>query len=317
MLLSNHAMIGSNPENLYAFTNSLTTEWSLRNNRSNWNRTGRLRNYHCGDANVSGLTNKASQPAGNTHPVAYVLAQKPGRISSHKICYITLDGQAEATIGSLIFTHSCAININGSATGTLIIGSLIDGTTAIVIDGSAVGKMTLGGLGLATITIGSNGSIVGQVSAEGSSAILLGAIAELNALGWLAGNGPITLNGTLQSFAKGWLEGSTEDKTALTAKNVAVAVWSEILSVYEDSGMAGKYLRELGAGVDPWASKIEGDHTAQAVLRYLLAFVAGKTSGGGTTNPIFRSAGDVKDRISMTVDSKGNRSLVILDGDDE
>lgn len=245
MLLSNRAMIGSNPLNLYAFTNSATTEWSLRNNRSNWNKTGRLRNYHCGDANVSGLTNKASQPAGNVHPVAYVLAQKAGRISSHKICYLSLGGGAELTVGSLLFTSSCVVSLDGAATGTLIIGSLIDGTTAIVIDASAVGIMSLGAAGEAVITVEANGAIIGNVPAEGSSAILLGAVADLTALGWLAGNGPITLNGTLQSYATGWLQGSTEDKNVLTTSNIARAVWDALLANSTEDDTFGAFIKKL------------------------------------------------------------------------
>jgi len=273
MLLSNRAMIGSNPLNLYAFTNSATTEWALRNNRSNWNKTGRLRNYHCGDANVSGLTNKASQPAGNTHPVAYVLAQKPGRIASRKICYVTLGGEAEVTVGSLIFGQSCVVSLDGLATGTLIVGSLIDGTTAIVIDASAVGIMSLGAAGEAAITIESNGAILGHVPAAGSSAILLGAIAELNALGWLAGNGPITLNGTLQSYAKGWLEGSTEDRSSLTPGIIAAAVWDELQAAHQIDGTAGKALASASSAGDPWSGLLANytdDETFGAFIKKLL-----------------------------------------------
>lgn len=352
MLLSNRAMIGSNPEVLFAFTNSLTTEWALRNNRSNWNKTGRLRNFHCGDANVAGvaaaataalggsialtvftdtthgsgffapgqvltgsgvsegtritaygtgigannggtytvnisqavvaqtitgtdpsLTTKASQPSGNTHPVAYVLAQKPGRVSSHKICYATVGGAAEAKIGSLIFTLSCVVGVDGSATGTLIIGSLIDGTVAIAIDGSAVGILTLPAAGEATITIETNGAILGHVPAAGSAPILLGAVADLTARGWLAGNGPIELDGTLQSYAVGWLEGSTEDKSALTTANIATAVWEALQSEINTPGSAGAALLSAGSAGDPWATLMAGytdDATFGAFMKKLL-----------------------------------------------
>ncbi|MEI7635882.1 MAG: hypothetical protein WCJ37_01140 [Syntrophus sp. (in: bacteria)] len=317
MLLSNRAYAGSNPGKLYSFTNAVTTDWALYTNKNNWCKAGMLRNFHCGDAVVSGLTDRASQPAGNTHPVAYVLAQKPGRISSHALAVVSLSGEGSAAKGSLVFTKSCAIGLAGSATGTLIVGSLIDGSAAIIIDGSAIGAMTLGGAGSAIITVSSNGSILGHVPARGAASIELGAVVNATAVGWLIGNAPITLDGTLASYAVGWLAGSTEDRSVLTAKAVAEAVWSELLSAYDDSGMAGKYLRELGAGADPWASEIEGDHTAQDILRYLLSFIGGKATGGGTANPVFRSTGDVKDRISMTVDENGNRTQVILDGDDE
>lgn len=203
--------------------------------------------------NVS-ITDQASQPAGNTHPVAYVLAQKPGRISSRKICYLTMDGEAEATIGSLMFTSSCVLRLSGTATGTLIIGSLIDGTAAIIIDGAAVGSMTIGAAGVATISIESNGAILGHVPAEGSASILLGAVADLTALGWLSGSGSIELDGTLQSYAVGWLSGSTEDKNILTAKNIAVAVWEALQSEINTPGSAGAALLSAGSAGDPWTS---------------------------------------------------------------
>lgn len=273
MLLSNRARLGTNPEKLYAFTNAATTDWSLYTNSGNWRKMGMVRNFPCGDAAVSGLSDKASQPAGNSHPVAYVLAQKAGRISSHKICFVTLDGDSTATIGSLIFTLSCLVSLDGAATGTLIIGSLIDGTTAIIVDGAAVGRMTLGAIGAATITIETNGAILGRVPAEGSTAILLGAIADLNALGWLAGNGPIELDGTLQSYAIGWLEGSTEDTGTLTTANIATAVWNALQADINNSGTAGAALLAAGSAGDPWATLMASytdDATFGAYVKKLL-----------------------------------------------
>jgi hypothetical protein len=261
MLLSNRAMIGSNPENLYAFTNSLTTEWALRNNRSNWNKTGRLRNYHCGDANVSGLTIFASQPAGNTHPVAYVLAQKPGRVSSHKICYIELDGDALASIGSLIFTSACVVSVDGAATGTLIIGSLIDGTVALVIDASAVGIMSLGGAGEAVITVTASGAILGNVPAAGSAPIEIGAIVSAVALGWLAGAGPIEIDATLDPYAAGWLAGTTAE-AGLTPTGIANAVWNAIAASLNASGSMGEKMNAAGAAGDPWLTELPGAYAA-------------------------------------------------------
>lgn len=58
---------------------------------------------------------------------------------------------------------------------------------------------------------------------------------------------------------------------------------------------------------------VEGSLTVRQVLRLVLAAVAGKASGGGTTTITFRDNGDTKDRISATVDSNGNRSAVTLD----
>jgi hypothetical protein len=60
---------------------------------------------------------------------------------------------------------------------------------------------------------------------------------------------------------------------------------------------------------------IEGSYTFQQLLRLMSASLFGKASGGGTTIITFRSLGDTKNRIQATVDSKGNRTAVILDGD--
>lgn len=69
------------------------------------------------------------------------------------------------------------------------------------------------------------------------------------------------------------------------------------------------------AEVEPVAyTPIEGTLNLDAVLRILLARAAGKASGGGTTKIKFRDQADSKDRIEMTVDASGSRSVVIVDG---
>jgi hypothetical protein len=49
-------------------------------------------------------------------------------------------------------------------------------------------------------------------------------------------------------------------------------------------------------------------------LRLLAAVLFGKVSGGGTSEVRIRDVADTKDRVIATVDSNGNRSSVILDG---
>ena len=57
---------------------------------------------------------------------------------------------------------------------------------------------------------------------------------------------------------------------------------------------------------------IDGFSTDGA-LKTILAFVAAKTSGAATTTVIFRSVDDTRDMITMTVDSDGDRSDVVID----
>lgn len=60
---------------------------------------------------------------------------------------------------------------------------------------------------------------------------------------------------------------------------------------------------------------LEGSVTVRHALRYLLALVAGKATGGGTASIAYRDQADLKDRIVLTVDAIGNRSAVVVDGE--
>jgi hypothetical protein len=61
---------------------------------------------------------------------------------------------------------------------------------------------------------------------------------------------------------------------------------------------------------------IEGTYTLKDAIRIILAFAAGKVSGGGTSSIKFRSTGDDVDRIQATVDTYGNRTAVTLNPND-
>jgi hypothetical protein len=58
---------------------------------------------------------------------------------------------------------------------------------------------------------------------------------------------------------------------------------------------------------------IETGRTPRQGWRLMLAALAGKLSGAGTTSIAIRDTNDTKNRIAATVDSNGNRSAVTLD----
>ena len=62
-----------------------------------------------------------------------------------------------------------------------------------------------------------------------------------------------------------------------------------------------------------WAYVVEGTHTAVGFMRLMVSALRGKSSGGGTSEIIFRDIDDSKDRITATVDSNGNRTAVTSD----
>lgn len=55
---------------------------------------------------------------------------------------------------------------------------------------------------------------------------------------------------------------------------------------------------------------VDGTITEQQALKIILAALANKASGGGTTTIVFRDVGDTQDVLTMTVDENGNRSAV-------
>lgn len=58
---------------------------------------------------------------------------------------------------------------------------------------------------------------------------------------------------------------------------------------------------------------VEGTLTLRQIQRLLLATLAGKVSGGGTTSIKYRDQADNTDRITLTVDANGNRSATTVD----
>ena len=60
---------------------------------------------------------------------------------------------------------------------------------------------------------------------------------------------------------------------------------------------------------------VEGTLTLRKIIRVLLAVMAGKSSGGGTSVIKFNDNADTKARITAQVDAEGNRLVVLLDGD--
>jgi len=56
----------------------------------------------------------------------------------------------------------------------------------------------------------------------------------------------------------------------------------------------------------------EGTDTIESLFRFMRAFLVGIVTGAGTTVLTFKGADGVTNRIQMTVDGNGNRSLVLL-----
>ena len=62
-----------------------------------------------------------------------------------------------------------------------------------------------------------------------------------------------------------------------------------------------------------WSYTIENGYSALQAFRLALAALAGKVSGGGTSQVTFRDTADSKDRIVADVDQDGNRTSITYD----
>jgi hypothetical protein len=85
-----------------------------------------------------------------------------------------------------------------------------------------------------------------------------------------------------------------------------------LITVTSGSGVTPQDKTDIINGV--WNNLTEGSLKAEDILRILLSFAAGEATGGGTTAIKFRDQADTKDRITMTVDENGNRSVTNVDG---
>lgn len=107
----------------------------------------------------------------------------------------------------------------------------------------------------------------------------------------------------------------TLGRLTVTVRESGALVFFKDFSVVTQDYWDMKYLNGLSdISDDNLATTIEGSETWLEVMRYLLAFVAGKANGGGSSPVNFRDQADSKNRIAMTVDANGNRSAISLDG---
>ncbi len=252
------------------------------------NRTGAFRNLYASDADVS-LT--SSIPEGTRIPVAWLMPQKPGGLSSIN----NIEG-----IGS-ISTDILAVKLaEASLTGEgelTAVGSLI---VQLIADVIGSGDITAGDIQAFLL-------MEASLSGSGDAAGPLTGFAEL--ISGISGLGDITA--TL--VATGLLSADlTVTGTGLTTSNVGPAVWSALASANNDAGTMGEKLNDAGSGSNPWTEVIESGLSAAEILRIILAVQAGKSDITGTTVK-FRDVADTKDRVTASM-TGSERTTITLDG---
>jgi hypothetical protein len=99
---------------------------------------------------------------------------------------------------------------------------------------------------------------------------------------------------TSAKFAAGAINAAAIAPDAIGASELAADAVAEIVAAM----LAGVY---------------EGTNTLQDFMRLTAAVLLNKCAGGGTSNITFRDDADTKDRITVTVDANGNRSVIVKD----
>ena len=188
----------------------------------NYHRTAAIRNLTAGQ----GITDdKVGYPSGARHPVAWMMPQKAGALSSHN----EAQGSSTATL-----SMASGINIAGQSDG--ISTALATLQLVVSMQGTAAG--------IATVT----GNILAALGMSGSAAGVATNNASITALAWGVGTAAGTSTATLTSYATGRLYGEVTPFTELSPQGLADAVWSALLSQYPDAGTAGNALSLASSG---------------------------------------------------------------------
>lgn len=125
------------------------------------------------------------------------------------------------------------------------------------------------------------------------------------------GAGRITINGSGGSLTvRGHFPEITNAANFIASGGTIndVARWAEDQSVGDVTGIVNSNITQVGGSDTP----IDGK-SLEAALRYIAAICAGKINGAGTGTEIFKGLDGSTTRVTVNVDSNGNRTGVIYD----
>jgi hypothetical protein len=190
------------------------------------------RNWGRGWQSVTDVTDKSGLPNGYRHPVAWMLPQKAGAITSRNEAYVTVSGTAAGALGK-----------NSPATAT------------VTISGLAVGGLIAGGVASATLTITGTADIFAGLGTTALATITLDGSATPAATGHLDAAGVLTVNGVVVPYAVGFMEATTDFGNELSPSALANAVWQRVI---EAGFSAESVLRLIAAHAAGAATGLEG-----------------------------------------------------------
>lgn len=195
---------------------------------ANWHRTGALRNLTAGQGIESELV---GLPSGAAHPIAWMLPQKAGALSSHNMTR----GSSTASL-SLASGRNLAATSDGASTASATLQLVVS------LQGSSAGSATV------------EGNLQAALGMAGSSAGSGAASATVGALAWATGEAAGSCTATLTSYATGRLYGSISPFTELSPENLASAVIAaaEASPLHADIRKVNAYAIDGDGSGTPW-----------------------------------------------------------------
>jgi hypothetical protein len=215
------------------------------------------RNWQLGAHRITDVTDKSGLPNGYRHPVAWMLPQKPGAITSRNEGIITVGGTANGALGK-----------NSPATAT------------ITVSGVAVGGLIAGGVANATITITGTADVFAGLGTTALATITLDGSATPAAIGHMDAAGVLTVDGTVVPYGAGFMEATTDFGNELSPVALANAVWQRVI---EAGFSAEAVLRILAAHAAGSATGLEGANPQFTGLDGTTLRIDGTYSGGTRT----------------------------------
>ncbi len=167
-----------------------------------------------------------------------------------------------------------------------------NGTAIPGVDTAGYPKVTVkSGTGAGELSIASGVVSADAVQLSGDAAAANNAESFFDGTGYAGTNNVIPTVTTVNGLAAG----------AITAAVIATGA-------IDADALAADAVDEI------WDEVLEGSLTGRQIVRIMLAALAGKSSGGGSSTIKFRDAADTKARITATVDGSRNRTAVTVDG---
>ncbi len=178
---------------------------------------------------------------GASHPSAFILAVKPGSISSYN--------SAQMALALVNATLIPAMPMEASSTFVLSVTSAqLDQVVQLIANG--------------VLELTGNAELAAAVSMEASSAMSLAASALAGGIFPIEASSSMALSPSVTLIAKAFMEASAGGPTPLSPEGLANAVLDALLADHNTSGTVGEALNNVGASSNPWSADLTSNNTA-------------------------------------------------------